>query len=101
MSNHLTLLDVVEALIGKPEAVGEIVHVHPKAPYHWRERNGRREAGDIPYAAHMRALLAHSAAHRLGLTADHLIWGAEEAEVQAILAARASHPDTQIVRAAE
>ena len=97
MSNHRTTLEVAEALIGKPEVIGQIVGVHPKSPYQWRDRSGLRHAGDIPYAAHMRALLAHSAANRLGLTADHLIWGASEDEVAEILATRGQ----PVVRAAE
>jgi hypothetical protein len=88
MGKHLTPFDVVERLIGKPEKVGEIVSVDPKAPYHWRKEAGLRAAGDLPYAVHMRSLLAHSTAHNLGLTADHLIWGAPVAEIEAILAER-------------
>jgi hypothetical protein len=38
----------------------------------------------------MRALLAHSAARGLGLTAEHLLFGAADAEIAAILAARAA-----------
>jgi len=38
----------------------------------------------------MRTLLQHSRQHNLGLTADHLIFGATRAEVDAILAARAA-----------
>lgn len=90
MSNHRTPLEVVTALIGRPEVIGAIVGVHPKSPYQWRDKSGLRAAGDIPYAGHMRALLAHSARHQLGLTADHLIWGAPEDEVAAILASRPS-----------
>ena len=97
MSNHQTPLAVAEALIGGPEKIGLICGVHPKSPYQWRGVAGLRGAGDIPYAAHMRALLAHSAAHQLGLTADHLIWGASDDEVAAILAAR----DGQRLEAAE
>lgn len=88
MSNHQTPLAVAEALIGGPEKIGAVCGVHPKSPYQWRGEASLRQAGDIPYAAHMRALLAHSAAHGLGLTADHLIWGASQDEVAAILTAR-------------
>jgi hypothetical protein len=92
MGKHITPTEVVEKLIGKPDVIGKIVGVDGKAPYQWRGARGFRAAGDIPYAAHMRALLAHSATHHLGLTAEHLIWGATEAEIEAILAARAALP---------
>jgi hypothetical protein len=88
MREHLTPTDVVERLIGKPDVIGTIAGIDGKAAYQWRTARGFRAAGDIPYAAHMRALLAHSTAHSLGLTAEHLIWGAPEAEIAAILAAR-------------
>lgn len=101
MGNHLTPLEVVERLIGKPEIIGAIVATHPKSPYQWHYGAGRRAAGDIPYAAHMRALLSHSAARGLGLTAEHLIWGAPASEVEGILATRQPHPDTSRLEAAE
>lgn len=88
MGNHHTPLEVVERLIGRPETVGEICRVNAKSPYQWRGASRGREAGDIPYAAHMRALLTYSDQHGLGLTAEHLIWGASEIEVDAILNAR-------------
>ena len=91
MSNHLPPLAVVEALIGRPEKIGAICGVNPKSPYQWRGPAGWRGAGDIPFAAHMRQLLEYSEAKGIGLTATHLIRGADEAEVAAILAARASH----------
>ncbi len=94
MGNHCTPLEVCQRLIEKIgdfgiiETIGTICGIHPKSPYQWRDAQGLRAAGDIPFASHMRRLLAHSAAHQLGLTAEHLIWGADEAEVEAILAAR-------------
>jgi hypothetical protein len=97
MGKHVTPTEVVERLIGKPDVIGKIAGVDGKAPYQWRTARGLRAAGDIPYTSHMRALLAHSTAHDLGLTADHLIWGASEAEIAAILAARTAPalPDFQ------
>ena len=85
----LTPMQVCERLIGPPEVLGPAIGYGTKAAYHWRrERDGRRP-GDLPSAEVMRLLLAHSTAHRLGLTAEHLIWGAEVSEIEAILAARA------------
>lgn len=88
MSKHLTPIEVVEALIGKPEVIGGICRIDPKAAFGWRHAVKRRAAGDLPYVAHMRSLLDFSRPRQLGLTADHLIWGASEEEVAAILAAR-------------
>lgn len=84
----LTPMQVCEKLIGPPEVLGPAIGYGLKAAYHWRrERDGRRP-GDMPSAEVMRLLLAHSSARRLGLTAEHLIWGAPETEIQEILAGR-------------
>ena len=88
MTHNLTPMQVCERLIGKPEAIGMAAGLGDKAAYHWRNERKGRAAGDLPRASIMRALLAHSAAHQLGLMADHLIWGAPEDEVAQILAAR-------------
>jgi hypothetical protein len=90
MSKHLTPIEVCEALIGKPEVLGEICGIDRKAPFGWRHPAKGRLAGDITSAIHQRALLAHATAHRLGLTAEHLIWGAPEDEIAEILAGRAA-----------
>lgn len=97
MTHNLTPMQVCERLIGKPEAIGMAAGLGEKAAYHWRNERKGRAAGDLPTASIMRALLAHSAANRLGLTADHLIWGASEEEVAEILATRTQ----PVVRAAE
>lgn len=81
-------MQVCERLIGKPEQIAAAIGGNTKAPYHWRRERTGRSAGDMPSAQVMRALLAHSATHSLGLTADHLIWGAPASEIEAILAAR-------------
>jgi hypothetical protein len=81
-------MQVCERLIGPPEVLGPAIGYGMKAGYHWRrERDGRRP-GDLPSVEVLRRLLAHSAAHNLGLRAEHLIWGASEAEVEDILALR-------------
>lgn len=98
MAHDVTPLEVCERLIGKPELLaGLFGYESDKAPYNWRHATSTRDAGDIPSARLMRALLAHSDAHALGLTAAHLILGASEAEVQAILSAR--HTDQNQVAA--
>lgn len=88
MSSHLTPLNVCELLIGRPEALAPICGVDPKTPYGWRNPSKSRAAGDLPGAIHQRALLAHSNARGLGLTAEHLIWGAPAAEIEEILSRR-------------
>lgn len=86
MTQNLTPMQVCERLIGKPEQIAAAIGYQEKAPYHWRHAREGRDAGDLPTARVMRSLLAHAAAHRIPLTADHLIWGASEGEVAALLA---------------
>ena len=81
------------------EKLALIAQTHPKSPFHWRRVSGWRAAGDMPPRVN-RLLLAYSDAHALGLTPAHLILGATEAEVAAILAARtASDAQPQTVAA--
>jgi hypothetical protein len=88
MTKNLTPLEVCERLIGPLEQLGRIVGYTDKALYIWRRQSKFHEQGDIRSARHMRALLAHSDRLGLGLTPLHLIEGAAEAEVEAILAER-------------
>lgn len=88
MRNHLTPLEVCERLIGPLEQLGRIIGNTDKALYIWRRESKFHGPGDIRSARHMRAILAHSDRLGLGLTPLHLIAGADEAEVEAILAAR-------------
>jgi hypothetical protein len=88
MTRDLTPLEVCERLVGPIEVFGPIAGVGCKAPYNWRHARGLRQSGEIPYDHYKRALLAHSDRHGLGLTAEHLIRGASQAEIDAILAAR-------------
>lgn len=88
MSSHLPPIEVAARLIGNIEAVARICMCDGKSFYAYRHPSKHRDAGDLASTRHQRALLAHSARHQLGLTADHLIFGASEDEVAAILAAR-------------
>lgn len=88
MKHELTPLEVCERLIGPLQVIADVIGYGPTAPYLWEKPAKNRAAGDLPSAIIMRALLAHSAAHQLGLTAEHLIWGADEAEIEEILAQR-------------
>lgn len=88
MRNHLTPLQVCERLIGPLEQLGPIIGNSDKALYFWRRESKFHGPGDIRSARHMRAILAHSERLSLGLTARHLIEGADEAEVETILAER-------------
>ena len=87
MSSHLTPLEVCIRLIGDYELVSAASGMKPKASYAWRNASAWRDAGDMSPRAN-RAILTYSRQHGLGLTADHLIFGAPEAEIAAILAAR-------------
>jgi hypothetical protein len=69
---------VCERVIGTPEEIAAIIRCAPKSPYGWRWGSLNRDAGDIPSARHMRALLAYAAANDLPLTAEDLIWGVSE-----------------------
>ena len=102
MTQHLTPFAVCERLIGKPQKIAAAIGMNEKSPFHWRHARTGRIAGDLPSATVMRALLDHSEAHALGLTATHLIRGASEAEVAAILAARSDlSGQPQAMQAAE
>lgn len=89
---RLTPYEVVERLVGRSEVIGPIVGFDGKTPYRWRYSSKHRDAGDLPSTRVQRALLDHSEAHALGLTAEHLIRGATAPEVEAIIAARAPAP---------
>lgn len=84
----MTPLRVCTLLIGPYELISRIVGDAPTSAYNWANTSGARDAGDIPSARKMRRLLSHSDTFGLGLTAEHLIRGASEDEINAILAAR-------------
>lgn len=86
MSKHLTPSAVVERIIGRPEVVGPAIGKTNKVGYLWRRASKGRDAGDIPSARDMRALLAVARDRGLPLMAQDLIYGADEADVAARLA---------------
>ena len=83
--NQLTPFEVVEKLIGPPEAVDGAIGLSGKASYGWRRPSAARDAGDIPTARNMRKLLSYSEQHDIPLKPEHLIWGAPAAEIEALL----------------
>ena len=85
MRHDLTPLEVCERLIGPPSAIAAAVGYTEKAPYLWRKESDVRDAGDLPSVRIMRKLLTHAAARGIPLTAEHLIWGADAAEIEALL----------------
>lgn len=85
MSKHLSPVTVAEVMLGGIENVARIAGRDDKAAYHWRHANSIRAAGDIPSAEIIRRLLNHAGAHGIPLRAEHLIWGAPAAEVDALL----------------
>jgi hypothetical protein len=86
MRNKLTPMEVCEALIGNPEVVGQLAGFGPKAGYSWRYASAWRDAGDVGSARTMRRLLEGARARGIPLTAEHLIWGADATEIEALLA---------------
>lgn len=93
MTEHLTPAEVVERIIGRPEVVAAAIGIAAKSPYAWRRGSARRAAGDITSPPFMRSLLAHAAARGLPLRAEHLIWGAPRAEIEALMQSRQAAPD--------
>lgn len=90
MTQDLTPMEVCIRLIGPEPTIAQALGYARSGPWLWHKPAKGRDAGDLPSARIMRALLAHSTAKGLGLTADHLIWGAPEDEIAEILAARAA-----------
>lgn len=88
MKQELTPLEVCMRLIGPLGVLAEVIGYGPTAPYLWERPSRTRAAGHFPSTLIMQRLLAHSAANGLGLTAEHLIWGADETEIEEILAQR-------------
>ncbi|GGH36140.1 hypothetical protein SAMN05444007_108226 [Cribrihabitans marinus] len=85
MSDHLTPLEVCERLIAPRKSLGSLIGYKPKAAYNWVNGSAWRRPGDMPPDANRR-LLAHAAKNGIPLTADHLIWGAPRAEIEALVA---------------
>ncbi len=84
IEQHLTPADVVARLIGPSAVVAEIVGRDRTAVVKWRNATLRRAAGSIPGDEEKRALLSYAQEHGIPLTAEHLIWGATEAELAAL-----------------
>jgi hypothetical protein len=72
--------------MGRPEEFGPAIGLNRKTPYTWRKASDIRDAGDLPSMRTARQLLALAATRHLPLTAEHLIFGAPEAEIAALLA---------------
>lgn len=97
MSKWQTPTHVVFGLMGGAQGVSQVCGLHRTAPYTWLKQGLRKEPGDIPSAALMRRLLAHARASGIPLTAEHLIFGAAEAELEALLArARPAAPPARV-----
>lgn len=80
-------MEVCERLIGPIPVLAEVAGINPKSPYGWRHASSWREAGQLPPKVNT-TLLAYADRHQLGLTADHLIRGADAAQIDAILMQR-------------
>lgn len=97
MSDNLTPLEVCEALIAPLSEIAAICGLKEKAGYSWRRATEWRDAGDIASPRYMRRLLRHAAKHDQGLVAEHLIFGASERQIRALLGER-GHDDAEINR---
>lgn len=82
---RLTPLQVCERMFDGIEATSIAADCAPKSAFGWRWESKNRDAGDIPSARHMRALLAHARTIGRPLTAQDLIYGADSADIDARL----------------
>lgn len=85
MSKHFTPTDVAFRLFGGAKGISLIIGGHEKTPFAWKHPSKYRKAGDIPSTAIVRTLLAVAEQRRIGLTAEHLIYGASEADLAALM----------------
>ena len=85
MSYHLTPLEVCQRLIGAPGKIAKICGLQEKATYPWRRKSEWQDAGDIRAAKYQRALLDYADEYNIPLTAEHLIFGADSAEIDQLV----------------
>ena len=83
----LTPTQVAILVLGTRNLVAEVCGVSGSAVTQWGNASRARAAGDIPSIQYIRRILARPEAQ--GLDLEHLIRGATQAEIDAILAARA------------
>ena len=86
MSYDLTPIEVCERLIGSIERVSVVCGLGPKAAYNWRHPTKMRAAGDLPSGRIQRKLLTYADANAIPLTPEHLIFGADSAEIDQLVA---------------
>jgi len=86
MSYHLTPLEVCQRLIGAPDKIAKICGLQEKATYPWRRKSEWQDAGDIRATKYQRALLTYAKANAIPLTPEHLIFGADSAEIDQLVA---------------
>ena len=85
MRHTLTPLAVAERIFGGLCGVATILEVSDKAPYHWRYQRGNRDAGDFPSLTHVRRLHEEARDRGLQVPLKWLVYGAAEAEVDALI----------------
>lgn len=97
MQNHLTPVEVLQRLVGPLPELERIAGYKEKSSYAWlRAAPGLgRKPGELPSVKLMQIFLTHAAAHDIPLTAEHLIWGAAEWEIDQLVAAMQSHVAAQ------
>lgn len=83
MSDHLTPLQVCEAVIGPLPVLERIAGKRPKAGYAWRREAHNRRSGDLTPDA-MRRIWRHVERNKLPIKPEWLIAGAPRSEVDAV-----------------
>lgn len=86
MSKHLAPVTVAERLFGSIERVSEICGNRAKAGYNWRWPSSSADAGDFRSMRHVRAVYEHARRAGIPLELRHLVYGASEDDVAALLA---------------
>lgn len=83
MSRHLTPLEVCERLIAPISKLGTALGGHEKYAYSLKRPSAWRDDGDLPPRAQRNAL-KFAEQHQIPLTAQHVIWGASEREIETL-----------------
>ncbi len=85
MSSNLTPTEVSFRVFGGYKGVAAILGHSEKTPISWKNGTKWRDAGDIPSVRTIRTLLAAAAQRRIPLQPRHLIFGATEADIAALM----------------
>jgi hypothetical protein len=96
MGRHLTPVEVCERAFSNIEVLAQIIGRDSKTGYGWRRPSKFADAGDFRSMRHVRALHIHALQNNIPLKLEHLIYGASEDEVAALLAAAPPLPPARV-----